>query len=75
MAHPPFVVALGEQAFSTNGGPEVMHGQLDHFLAVVSLPRLSLGIAPPQHPWRSGPATRSPPSTIAWSSWRPLRRR
>ncbi|GAA2628505.1 helix-turn-helix transcriptional regulator [Streptomyces vastus] len=40
-----FNVLLGEQALYTNfGGPEVMKGQLDRLLAVVRLPRLSLGI-------------------------------
>jgi transcriptional regulator with XRE-family HTH domain len=40
-------VILGEQALRTNfAGPEVMRGQLDRLLAVISLPRLSLGIIP-----------------------------
>ncbi|MEV5850463.1 Scr1 family TA system antitoxin-like transcriptional regulator [Streptomyces sp. NPDC051985] len=38
---------LGEQALYSNfGGPEVMKGQLDRLLAVMRLPRLSLGIVP-----------------------------
>ncbi|MFD7092271.1 Scr1 family TA system antitoxin-like transcriptional regulator [Streptomyces sp. NPDC056641] len=38
---------LAEQALYTNfGGPEVMRGQLDRLLAVMTLPRLSLGIVP-----------------------------
>ncbi|WP_427168844.1 helix-turn-helix domain-containing protein (plasmid) [Streptomyces sp. C1-1] len=42
-----FNVLLGEQALYTNfGGPEVMKGQLDRLLAVMRLPRLSLGIVP-----------------------------
>jgi transcriptional regulator with XRE-family HTH domain len=42
-----FSVVLGEQALYTNyGGPEVMRGQLDRLLAVMTLPRLSLGIIP-----------------------------
>ncbi|MEO3800559.1 helix-turn-helix transcriptional regulator [Nonomuraea sp. B1E8] len=42
-----FTVILGEQALYTNiGGPSVMRGQLDRLLAVMSLPRLSLGIIP-----------------------------
>ncbi|MEV7089775.1 helix-turn-helix transcriptional regulator [Streptomyces sp. NPDC093085] len=42
-----FTVVLGEQALYTNyGGPEVMRGQLDRLLAVISLPSLSLGIIP-----------------------------
>ena len=42
-----FNVVLGEQALYTNfGGPEVMKGQLDRLLAVMRLPRLSLGIIP-----------------------------
>ncbi|UGY94055.1 helix-turn-helix domain-containing protein [Streptomyces gobiensis] len=42
-----FSVILGEQALYTNyGGPDVMRGQLDRLLAVMSLPRLSLGIIP-----------------------------
>lgn len=42
-----FNVLLGEQALCTNvGGPGVMRGQLDRLLAVMSLPRLSLGIIP-----------------------------
>ncbi|MFI9616769.1 helix-turn-helix domain-containing protein [Streptomyces sp. NPDC052023] len=47
-----FNVLLGEQALYTNfGGPGVMKGQLDRLLAVMRLPRLSLGIVP-----RSAPA-------------------
>lgn len=47
-----FNVVLGEQALYTNfAGPEVMKGQLDRLLAVMRLPRLSLGIIP-----RSAPA-------------------
>lgn len=46
-----FSVILGEQALYTNyGGPEVMCGQLDRLLAVMSLPRLSLGIIPSTAP-------------------------
>jgi hypothetical protein len=42
-----FHVILGEQALYTNlGGPEVLRGQLDRLLAVMTLPRLSLGIIP-----------------------------
>ncbi|MFC5829860.1 helix-turn-helix domain-containing protein [Nonomuraea insulae] len=42
-----FNVLLGEQALHTNiGGPGVMRGQLDRLLAVMSLPRLSLGVIP-----------------------------
>ncbi|WP_326810694.1 Scr1 family TA system antitoxin-like transcriptional regulator [Streptomyces scopuliridis] len=42
-----FNVLLAEQALYTNfGGPEVMRGQLDRLLAVMTLPRLSLGIVP-----------------------------
>ncbi|WBB58038.1 helix-turn-helix transcriptional regulator [Streptomyces sp. WMMC500] len=42
-----FSVILGEQALSTNfGGADVMRGQLDRLLAVMTLPRLSLGIIP-----------------------------
>lgn len=42
-----FNVLLAEQALYTNfGGPEVMKGQLDRLLAVMRLPRLSLGIVP-----------------------------
>ncbi|AJC53951.1 helix-turn-helix transcriptional regulator [Streptomyces sp. 769] len=42
-----FNVLLAEQALHTNfGGPEVMKGQLDRLLAVMRLPRLSLGIIP-----------------------------
>lgn len=42
-----FSVILGEQALYTDfGGPDVMRGQLDRLLAVMSLPRLSLGIIP-----------------------------
>lgn len=42
-----FNVLLGEQALYTNfGGPETMKGQLDRLLAVMRLPRLSLGIIP-----------------------------
>ncbi|SOD67484.1 Helix-turn-helix domain-containing protein [Streptomyces sp. 1222.2] len=46
-----FNVLLGEQALYTNfGGPEVMKGQLDCLLAVMRLPRLSLGIVPKSAP-------------------------
>ncbi|MGW7387078.1 helix-turn-helix domain-containing protein [Streptomyces sp. NPDC054794] len=46
-----FNVLLGEQALYTNfGGPEVMKGQLDRLLAVMRLPRLSLGIVPRSAP-------------------------
>ncbi|MFC4005813.1 helix-turn-helix domain-containing protein [Nonomuraea purpurea] len=42
-----FNVILGEQALNTNiGGPGVMRGQLDRLLAVMTLPRLSVGIIP-----------------------------
>ncbi|KLJ01909.1 XRE family transcriptional regulator [Streptomyces sp. KE1] len=42
-----FNVLLAEQALYTNfGGPQVMKGQLDRLLAVMRLPRLSLGILP-----------------------------
>lgn len=44
-------VILGEQALLTNvGGPDVMRGQMDRLLAVLSLPRLSLGIIPAKAP-------------------------
>lgn len=46
-----FNVLLGEQALYSNlGGPEVMKGQLDRLLAVMRLPRLSLGIVPRSAP-------------------------
>nr|WP_223185962.1 helix-turn-helix transcriptional regulator [Streptomyces sp. CBMA152] len=46
-----FNVVLGEQALYTNfGGPEVMLGQLDRLLAVMRLPRMSLGIIPRSAP-------------------------
>ncbi|MEU5930775.1 helix-turn-helix transcriptional regulator [Streptomyces antimycoticus] len=46
-----FNVLLGEQALYTNfGGPEIMKGQLDRLLAVMRLPRLSLGILPRSAP-------------------------
>ncbi|MFJ8753288.1 helix-turn-helix domain-containing protein [Streptomyces sp. NPDC102441] len=42
-----FNVLLGEQAlYSNHGGPEAMRGQLDRLMAVMALPRLSLGIVP-----------------------------
>ncbi|MFE2943676.1 helix-turn-helix domain-containing protein [Streptomyces sp. NPDC059255] len=51
-----FVVVLGEQALYTNyGAPEVMRGQLDRLLAVISLPRLSLGIVPSTAPMEIWP--------------------
>lgn len=44
-------VILSEQTLLTNvGGPDVMRGQLDRLLAVLSLPRLSLGIIPMKAP-------------------------
>jgi hypothetical protein len=48
-----FYMVLGEQALHTGiGGPEVMAGQLKHLLAVLTLPRLRLGIIPAQAPYR-----------------------
>lgn len=42
-----FNVLLAEQALHTNfGGPDVMKGQLDRLLAVMTLPRMSLGVIP-----------------------------
>lgn len=50
-----FNVLLAEQALYSNfGGPDVMIGQLDRLLAVIGLPRLSLGLIPksaPMHIW------------------------
>ncbi len=50
-----FNVLLAEQALYSNfGGPDVMRGQLDRLLAIIGLPRLSLGILPrsvPLHIW------------------------
>ncbi|MEW2552781.1 helix-turn-helix transcriptional regulator [Streptomyces zhihengii] len=46
-----FNVLLGEQAlYSNHGGPGVMRAQLDRLLAVLALPRLSLGIVPRSAP-------------------------
>ncbi|PNG93433.1 helix-turn-helix domain-containing protein [Streptomyces malaysiensis] len=46
-----FNVLLSEQALYSNfGGPEVMKGQLDRLLAVMRLPRLSLGLVPRSAP-------------------------
>ncbi|MGW7351019.1 helix-turn-helix domain-containing protein [Streptomyces sp. NPDC054784] len=40
-------VLLGEQALYSNvGGPDVMKAQLDRLVAVMSLPRVSLGLVP-----------------------------
>jgi transcriptional regulator with XRE-family HTH domain len=51
-----FNVLLAEQALYTNfGGPEVMRGQLDRLLAVMRLPRLSLGVIPRSAPTRIWP--------------------
>jgi len=48
-----FHMVIGEQALRTNvGGPEVMAGQLEHLLAVLTLPRLRLGIIPAGAPYR-----------------------
>jgi transcriptional regulator with XRE-family HTH domain len=42
-----FTFVLEEQALNTSvGGPDVMTGQLDRLLAVMSLPRISLSIIP-----------------------------
>jgi transcriptional regulator with XRE-family HTH domain len=42
-----YVAVLEEQALRTHvGGAEIMHGQLDRLLAVMSLPRVSLGVIP-----------------------------
>ncbi|MFW5421005.1 helix-turn-helix transcriptional regulator [Nocardiopsis sp. CNT-189] len=52
-----FACLLGEQALYTRiGGAEVMRGQLDRLLAVMSLPRLSLGIVPREGPEGLWPA-------------------
>ncbi|MFI1963092.1 DUF5753 domain-containing protein [Streptomyces pathocidini] len=46
-----FNVLLGEQAlYSNHGGSEVLRAQLDRMLAVLALPRLSLGIVPRSAP-------------------------
>ncbi|MCZ0974573.1 MULTISPECIES: helix-turn-helix domain-containing protein [Streptomyces] len=46
-----FNVLLGEQAlYSNHGGSEVMRAQLDRLLAILALPRLSLGIVPKSAP-------------------------
>jgi transcriptional regulator with XRE-family HTH domain len=46
-----FNVLLGEQALYSNfGGPGVMSAQLDRLMAVMALPRLSLGIVPRSAP-------------------------
>ncbi|MDP4505247.1 helix-turn-helix domain-containing protein [Nonomuraea turcica] len=51
-----FNVILGEQALYTNiGGAGVMRGQLDRLLAVMTLPRLSLGIIPARAPYEIWP--------------------
>jgi transcriptional regulator with XRE-family HTH domain len=48
-----FHMVIGEQALHTNvGGPEVMTGQLEHLLALLTLPRLRLGIIPAGAPYR-----------------------
>jgi len=44
---------LGQQALHTNvGGHQVMAGQLEHLLAVLTLPRVRLGIIPLDAPYR-----------------------
>lgn len=49
-------VLLGEQALYTKvGGPDVLRGQLDRLLAVLTLPRLSLGIIPTRAPYQLWP--------------------
>ncbi|MDX3101774.1 helix-turn-helix domain-containing protein [Nonomuraea angiospora] len=51
-----FNVILGEQALYTNiGGADVMRGQLDRLLAVMSLARLSLGIIPARSEYKIWP--------------------
>ncbi|REK89893.1 XRE family transcriptional regulator [Streptomyces inhibens] len=51
-----FNVLLAEQALYSNfGGPDVMKGQLDRLLAVMRLPRLSLGIIPRSAPVKIWP--------------------
>ncbi len=48
-----FHMVIGEQALHTNmGGPEVMAAQLEHLMAVLTLPRLQLGIIPADAPYR-----------------------
>jgi transcriptional regulator with XRE-family HTH domain len=48
-----FHMVLGQQALHTNvGGLEVMAGQLEHLLAVLTWPRLRLGIIPFDAPYR-----------------------
>ncbi|PRX96679.1 helix-turn-helix domain-containing protein [Allonocardiopsis opalescens] len=51
--HRRFSALISERALYTNiGGSDVMVGQLDRLLAVMSLPRLSLGIVPAAAPHR-----------------------
>ncbi|MFI9169857.1 Scr1 family TA system antitoxin-like transcriptional regulator [Streptomyces lincolnensis] len=68
-------VLLGEHALYSNvGGPAVMKTQLDCLLALMGLPRVSLGIVPAPQPLRSGWGTASPCSTTSSFWWRPTRR-
>jgi hypothetical protein len=52
-----FLAVLEEQALRTRvGSADIMHGQLDRLLAIMSLPRVSLGIVPfmaPRTIWTS----------------------
>ena len=48
-----FHMVLGQQALHTNvGGPEVTAGQLEHLLAVLTLPRMRLGVIAFDAPYR-----------------------
>jgi transcriptional regulator with XRE-family HTH domain len=48
-----FHMLLGEQCLHTNvGGAQVMAGQLDHLLELLTMPRLRLGIIPLAAPYR-----------------------
>ncbi|MFJ7995636.1 Scr1 family TA system antitoxin-like transcriptional regulator [Streptomyces sp. NPDC096310] len=67
-----FNVLLAEQALYSNfGGPEVMRGQLDRLLAVIGLPRLSLGFIPRSAPLSIWPGNSFQYSTTSLSSSRP----
>jgi transcriptional regulator with XRE-family HTH domain len=70
-----FVFVIEEQALRTRvGSAEVMAGQLDRLLALMSLPTISLGIIPVRAKGTPWPRAASGYSTRRGSRWKPCRR-
>jgi len=66
-----FAVLLEEQAIRVRvGSVDIMAGQLDRLLAIMSLPRVRLGIIPAARLVWSSPRSASGSTTIRWSGSR-----